>query len=269
MRSLLRADKSQLDAIINSEPTTASSSVAEFKPLNERRVFIAELPRKQLAGASPRLSRSKAVDLGSNHASVQLLDEPLTMTPTSDEAQLIPEQFALLLSHRGRTVARRFFRWAKSRGISRSDARDAAQDVLHTLVRRVQENRVTPGMLSSPWLFRCAMRRAIRNHLKSAAVRSQEQHANPASGKWEQYRQTIRCDQLDAIIEGLNQLSQRDRAVLTLHHVDKRTEREIADLFDVVQGTVSRWLAGARARLRHAVVLVLIRQGYTRDELPF
>lgn len=45
-------------------------------------------------------------------------------------------------------------------------------------------------------------------------------------------------------------LSQRDRDVLRLHELDKRTLREIADVYGVHRETAGLWLAKARARLR-------------------
>jgi RNA polymerase sigma factor (sigma-70 family) len=188
--------------------------------------------------------------------------------PTTDRQTLQVEQLTHVLTGHGGAFARCFFQWASSHSITRADARDAIQTVLVKLAQRLRKNQATTVMLSAPWLFRCAMREAVRNHKRSATVRLHGLRAEAVPGVWEQYRQTARQDQLDAVAEALAQLPERERAVLTLHQVNEQSEEEIAAQFGVTQGTVSRWLVGARARLRREVVLILIRQGYERDELP-
>ena len=193
---------------------------------------------------------------------------PASMQRGVSIQQLRREHLTRFLRVRVPKLTRQFFRWARARGIVRADAQDALQTILSRLAQRVGQNRATPELLSAAWVFRCAMRQAVRNHRMSATVQAHEPQAERVPGMWERHHQALRQDQLAALSLALHQVSERDRVLLTRYYFDGRTEAQIADEFGVAQGTISRALAGARARLRRAAIFALISAGYDRDELP-
>ena len=72
----------------------------------------------------------------------------------------------------------------------------------------------------------------------------------------------------DALRRAIGELEARERLLLAYYYYEEMTLREIGQLFDVHEATISRWLAKAQKRVRKLVEKSLARdQGFNRREV--
>jgi predicted DNA-binding protein YlxM (UPF0122 family) len=71
-----------------------------------------------------------------------------------------------------------------------------------------------------------------------------------------------------ALGRAINDLAPRERLLLAYYYYDEMTLREIGQLFDVHEATISRWLAKVHKRVRKLVEKGLAREhGFNRREI--
>src|ERR1044071_3162431 len=72
----------------------------------------------------------------------------------------------------------------------------------------------------------------------------------------------------DALRRAINELESRERLLLAYYYYDELTLREIGQMFDVHEATISRWLAKVQTRTRKLVEKSLARDhGFNRQEV--
>jgi RNA polymerase sigma factor (sigma-70 family) len=182
-------------------------------------------------------------------------------------ASLTAEALQTFLSEQGTALAQRFLAWAGARRIAEADALDAMQQVVAVVQQRLAAGTATADDLRPGRLFLRGKRYAQRNHRKSRSVFSLGQ-AGETAAHMESCTEDLRGPMFSAVSEAFAQLSQGDRAVLTLYYWEGNTQSQAASRLKVSQSTYSKRLLGALRRLREAVISILLRQGFDRSELP-
>jgi RNA polymerase sigma-70 factor (ECF subfamily) len=119
-----------------------------------------------------------------------------------------------------------------------SDAEDIAQDAYLRAYRSWQH---FDGRDARAWLYTIALRLAF-NHLRGR----RRWLKLLGSGEPSTWNDSVDPDLLAA----LRGLDARARSALLLNAVDGYTQREIATMLDVPEGTVASWIARGRATLR-------------------
>jgi RNA polymerase sigma-70 factor (ECF subfamily) len=121
------------------------------------------------------------------------------------------------------------------------DTRDAEDVAQEAYLRAFRSWRQFDGTDVRAWLYTIALRLAFNQ------LRRRRRWLGLISGSEpEPWSDRVDADLWDA----LQRLDERTRAALLLNALDGYTQREIAVMFDVAEGTVSSWLTRARARLR-------------------
>jgi RNA polymerase sigma-70 factor (ECF subfamily) len=119
-----------------------------------------------------------------------------------------------------------------------SDAEDIAQDAY---LRSFRSRDRFDGVDVRAWLYTIALRLAFNQLRRRRRWLSLISRAEPAP--WH--------DRIDPDLWiALQHLDQRSRFALLANVLDGYTQREIATMLDVPEGTVSSWLSRARATLR-------------------
>jgi RNA polymerase sigma-70 factor (ECF subfamily) len=173
----------------------------------------------------------------------------------------------LLGRHRGRlrrTVAAHFDR----RLAARVDPSDVVQEALAEAARRLPDYLRERPLPFYPWLRRLALDRLAelrRRHLwaQRRSVNREEPVVLPLSaesalelagrllGRQSSPSARLRREELRARLQAaLGQLSQRDRAVLVLRHLEQLPVREIAAVLGITEGAVCTRHVRALERLR-------------------
>jgi RNA polymerase sigma-70 factor (ECF subfamily) len=127
----------------------------------------------------------------------------------------------------------------------RPEAEDAVQETFLSVHRALGEFRGESKL--STWIYRIAVREAIRQRARRREDRSaalEEEPAAPPAGN-----PALRREQRDALARGLDRLSAEHRTVLSLFAIDGLTHQEIAEILGVPEGTVWSRLHAARKRL--------------------
>lgn len=130
------------------------------------------------------------------------------------------------------------------------DALDACQDVFLTVVRKREE---LPSIRRlTPWIMRIALLTClyVRRQRGKAVHLDSEMDIDTPVDPGPPIRDRENMQKVYAAIE---QLSDRDRAVLTLHYQQQLPQEEIAEVIGVSRGAIRVILHRAVARLRQHV----------------
>jgi RNA polymerase sigma factor (sigma-70 family) len=152
-----------------------------------------------------------------------------------------------VLSERTRPALLRYF---LRRGLTHSDAEDAAQDVFLRLSRRPD---VVIAGHGEAYLFETAASVAIDRH-RRARVRRDSQHtaydeAQHAVADHSVDRIVEGRQELQRLVDGLRQLPERTRHIVVLARLERLTHPEIARRLGVSVSTVERRLVKGMAHL--------------------
>jgi RNA polymerase sigma-70 factor (ECF subfamily) len=123
-------------------------------------------------------------------------------------------------------------------------AEDVVQDALVSAYRRLDSLR--DGSKFGPWLMQIARREAFR-------LAKRRKKAESLAGGQELFEERSSNEALnghDRAIRWINRLPPQERVVFSLHHLDGRAAREIAELTGRPIGTVTKQLSRAMQRLR-------------------
>jgi RNA polymerase sigma-70 factor (ECF subfamily) len=133
----------------------------------------------------------------------------------------------------------------------RQDAEDVVQDAfLAALIKIETFDRRRPF---GPWLLRIVVNRAI-NMRKARTLRHAEPIPETATSGGESPAEAAeRSERRDALQRALAQLPDQQRWIVELFEIDGFTGPEIADMFDLADGTVRWHLHAARQTLRTAL----------------
>jgi len=173
---------------------------------------------------------------------------------TEDEAALVARArardsgaFRLLVErHRDRAYGLAF-------RITRSatDAEEVAQDGFVRAWLALPRFRGESSF--STWLYRIIARRAFdrasmlrRRQQRETGIESIAEHEDPGAGSDEAVRRAHRMERL------VGELSESQRAVVTLFYYEGRSVDQVAEILAMPQGTVKTHLSRARAALRAA-----------------
>ena len=185
----------------------------------------------------------------------------------ADDAPLTRESLVAFLEKDGSHVGKCFMNWAVVHGISRHNARDAIQDVLAWIVSHTGNGDAATRHLELPLLFSSASRKAVRYHRQSNAIRPADQRPvgdAPRRHNPEEVYEAMKA----ALPTALEQLNERDRVLLVFCDAGGNPQADAAEMFEVLQGTISRWLNNARQRLHRLIIAELLCRGFDRSELP-
>ena len=147
------------------------------------------------------------------------------------------------------------FRVACLAGGSAAEAEEAAQDGFVKAWRALPRFRA--GAPFRPWLLAIVANEA-RNRRRASgrraglALRAAEQAARQAAGPSPEAL-VLSTARRDALLSALNELDERDRAVLTCRYLLDLSEEETAAALDCRRGTVKSRTSRALARLRERV----------------
>jgi RNA polymerase sigma-70 factor (ECF subfamily) len=128
---------------------------------------------------------------------------------------------------------------------NRATAEDALQEAFLSLFRALPGFRGDARL--STWMYRIAVREALRHRAREAARRTEvmaHEPAAPVAGN-----PAIVREESEALRRALDRLSAEHRTVLSLFAVDGLSHREIGEILGVPEGTVWSRLHGARKRL--------------------
>ena len=123
-------------------------------------------------------------------------------------------------------------------------AEDAVQEALVSAYRRLDSLRDRSKF--GAWLTQITRREAIRvakRHRKAESLAGSQEPVEKRSPD-------ASLNSHDHAIRWINRLPAQERVVFSLHHLDGRTAREIADLTGRPIGTVTKQLSRAMQRLR-------------------
>ena len=143
----------------------------------------------------------------------------------------------------------RVFRTARALLGNHEDAKDATQDVFLRFFRHL--GRVDPDRDPAPWLYRIAvnvcndmLRKRKRAHWLRRATTPRADTA-PAAG------QRIELEEeRNIVMEGLNQLSPRERAALVLRDIEGHATKDVAHILGSSEVTVRSQVSRARVKLK-------------------
>lgn len=132
------------------------------------------------------------------------------------------------------------------------DAQDVAQDVFITLYRKIGMFRFESGFFS--WLYRIVMNTSF-NYTKS-----RKHHEFLTNEEDDDNYYAVADDETDGFTESedfqsqlktaLNRLPDKQRTVFIMRHSQQLKIKEIADILDVGDGTVKKYLFRATEKLR-------------------
>lgn len=176
-----------------------------------------------------------------------MMETPLSEAPVSDhssEADLVlrakagqVEAFETLAARHVRVVL----------GLIRQNLHDehAAQDVAQEalLSAYLHLNQLSDPAKFAPWLYRIAVRLALRAPVPPPSETARQDKPAPAESLRRQERQT-------AVRSAVAELEEPYRLVITLHYLEGLDAVEIAGRLGVAHGTVRSWLSRARPILR-------------------
>ena len=91
-------------------------------------------------------------------------------------------------------------------------------------------------------------------------ARAADHQPNVGSSEIEFVRQRYRAGVADALRRAIGELEGRERLLLAYYYYDEMTLREIGQLFQVHEATISRWLTKVQKRIRK-----LVEKSLTRD----
>jgi RNA polymerase sigma-70 factor (ECF subfamily) len=142
--------------------------------------------------------------------------------------------------------ADRVYRWAVLLGLSGPDAADAAQEVLATAVRRIDQ---CPGSDAvGAWLYQIT-RRIVANARRKRWLHTLFGAGGEAAPAFEQ-EDAADAERSLAVRRCLERLPWAQREVLVLMDVEGHTRDEVAAMLRLPQGTVGSRLRLARAAFR-------------------
>ena len=123
-------------------------------------------------------------------------------------------------------------------------AEDAVQEALVSAYRRLGSLRDSSKF--GPWLIQITRREAIRLAKRQKKDESLDGSQEPVDEKFPDATVNGRAH----AISWINRLPTQERVVFSLHHLDGRAAREIAELTGRPIGTVTKQLSRAMQRLR-------------------
>lgn len=126
----------------------------------------------------------------------------------------------------------------------RHSAEDAVQEALVAAYRRLASLRDKTKF--GPWLTQITRREALRLAKRKKKTEPLAEEQEPL----EESRPDANLNGHDQAITLINRLPVQERAVVTLHYLDGRPAREIAELTGRPIGTVTKQLSRAMRRLR-------------------
>jgi len=136
----------------------------------------------------------------------------------------------------------------------RSRAEDVCQEAFMRIWRRAELFDPARGTFTA-WLFRAAanlaynrlaLRSSKESELSALPILPPANVESPVDGAALEERQRL-------LHRALSSLPDRDRAILTLRHIDERPVAEIASILDIPEGTVKSRCHYAMHRLRAAL----------------
>ena len=128
---------------------------------------------------------------------------------------------------------------------NRASAEDALQESFVSVFRALSGFRGEARL--STWMYRIAVREALRQRAREAARRTEvmeEEPAAPFAGD-----PALLREESDALRRALGRLSADHRTVLSLFAVDGLSHREIGEILGLPEGTIWSRLHAARKRL--------------------
>lgn len=128
---------------------------------------------------------------------------------------------------------------------NRATAEDALQETFVSVFRALSGFRADARL--STWMYRIAVREALRHRAREASRRVEEMTEEPAAPFGGD--PAIRREESEALRRALGKLSADHRAVLSLFAVDGLSHREIGEILGVPEGTIWSRLHAARKRL--------------------
>lgn len=147
-----------------------------------------------------------------------------------------------------RANVQRVYGFAVNR-VGHDDAADVVAEVFHAAALAARDGRL--DAVTPPWLMAVA-RNKVTDHWRRAYRRKARAHLAEARGEDlvhfpDEWTQDPRRSQ---VIAALDQLSDRDRGLLVLHHVDGVPVAELAEATGTSVSAVESALARARRRFR-------------------
>jgi RNA polymerase sigma-70 factor (ECF subfamily) len=136
-----------------------------------------------------------------------------------------------------------------------ADAEDVAQEAL---MRAWSAWSTFDGKDARAWLYTIALRLAF-NRLRSR----RRWLRRVASGEGSSWNDSIDPD----LLEALTALEPRMRSALLLNAIDGYTQREIALMLDVPEGTVASWIFRARRTVRGRVGMASESEGRSERQI--
>ncbi len=135
----------------------------------------------------------------------------------------------------------------------RNDARDAAQEALLRVVRRIGEFDARRGSFRA-WALTVARRVCIDRRRTRGRERKlfseQPEGLQPVAGGGDPERRALAHEQLSALERAVETLPERQRVALLLFHVQGFRYEEIAAVLEAPLGSVMTWLHRGRQRVR-------------------
>lgn len=140
------------------------------------------------------------------------------------------------------------------------DKGEAASDAFMQIIEAVRRGRFDPERHGKPtaWVAKIAVRMAI-DYLRSA-TRYRARHESydmgpePTDLTWIDPDVRIERYQEAALVRAyLDDLDEKDRAIIVLRYYDDLSQELIAEIFDIPVGTVKSRLNRAESRLRNAI----------------
>ena len=137
---------------------------------------------------------------------------------------------------------------------NREDALEMAQEAFAKAYKAIA--RFDTDLPFYPWLYRIVKNTCL-NHIKKRKRRGEtsleglmESGYDPPSPNHTPDRHAELADIQRSIVEGLGELSEGHREIITLRHLHELSYTEISDCLDIPKGTVMSRLYAARRRLR-------------------
>lgn len=128
---------------------------------------------------------------------------------------------------------------------NRATAEDALQETFISVFRALSGFRSDARL--STWMYRIAVREALRHRARETARRTEVMEREPAAPFAGD--PAVLREESEALRQALDRLSADHRTVLSLFAVEGLSHREISDILGVPEGTIWSRLHGARKRL--------------------
>jgi RNA polymerase sigma-70 factor (ECF subfamily) len=176
---------------------------------------------------------------------------PITTKPMNDEELVLacrngdPDSFG--------TLVIRYERELMGHALALLGNREDALDVLQeTFVRAFKAiNRFQRGRQFYPWIYGIMRNLCVdrfRRHARDRQHRDALWKCAELNSEWNKSDERARC-----LWKALGKLSQEDREIIVLKHLEGRKYNEISEVLQVARGTVMSRLYRARQRLKELV----------------